>query len=190
VIRWAGFAAAVVLFVLLSTANSGGYRYGVSDQAFYAPAIAMRIDPTLFPRDRVLFAPQMRAWIAGDLFAWLARVTGAELPTLFAVTYLFTLVVLAAAAAWFARGLGMSWWGVGAFLLLLTLRHQITRTGANSLEGYMHPRVLAFAFGIVAFGFLVRQRHAAAALVTLAAGVVHPTTALWFAVVVTVVFMR
>jgi hypothetical protein len=190
VIRWAGFAAAVVLFVLVSTANSGGYRYGVSDQAFYAPAIAMRIDPTLFPRDRVLFAPQMRAWIAGDLFAWLARVTGAELPTLFAVTYLFTLVVLAAAAAWFARGLGMSWWGVGAFLLLLTLRHQITRTGANSLEGYMHPRVLAFAFGIVAFGFLIRQRHAVAALVTLAAGVVHPTTALWFAVVVTVVFLR
>jgi hypothetical protein len=190
VIRWAGFAAAVVLFGLLATANSGGYRYGVSDQAFYAPAIAMRIDPALFPRDRALFAPQMRAWLAGDLFAWLSRVTGAKLPALFAVTYVIALVVLSGAAMWFARGLAMSWWGVAALLLLLTLRHQITRTGANSLEGYMHPRVLAFALGAVVFGFLIRQRYAAGGLVTLGAAVVHPTTALWFAVVAAVVFLR
>lgn len=189
-IRWAGFAAAGVLFVLLSTANAGGYRYGVSDQAFYAPAIAIRLDPALFPRDRPLFAPQLRAWLAGDLFAWLARVTGADLPMLFAATYLVTLVTFFVAASWFARGLGLSWWGVSACLLLLTLRHQITRTGANSLEGYMHPRVLAFALGVMAFGFLVRQRHAAAGLVTVAALVVHPTTALWCAVVVIVVFLR
>ena len=189
-IRRAGFAAAVVLFGLLATANSGGYRYGVSDQAFYAPAIAMRIDPALFPRDRGLFAPQMRAWLAGDLFAWLSRVTGAELPALFAVTYVITLVALAVAAMWFARGLAMSWSGVAALLVLLTLRHQITRTGANSLEGYMHPRVLAFALGVVVFGFLIRQRYAAAGFVALCAAAVHPTTALWFAVVATVVFLR
>ena len=189
-IRRAGFAAAVVLFGLLATANSGGYRYGVSDQAFYAPAIAMRIDPALFPRDRGLFAPQMRAWFAGDLFAWLSRLTGADLPALFAVTYVIALAVLSVAAMWVARGLAMSWWGVAALLLLLTLRHQITRTGANSLEGYMHPRVLAFALGVVVFGSLIRRRYAAAGLVTLGAALVHPTTALWFAVVAAVVFLR
>ena len=33
------------------TINSAGYRYGASDQAFYAPAILKRIDPSLYPRD-------------------------------------------------------------------------------------------------------------------------------------------
>ena len=126
----------------------------------------------------------------GIRFEAVEPVTGAELPTLFAVTYVIALVVLAVAAMWFARGLAMSWWGVAALLVLLTLRHQIMRTGANSLEGYMHPRVLAFALGIVVFGFLIRHRYAAAGFVALGAGVVHPTTALWFAVVTTVVFLR
>ena len=189
-IRWAGVAAAGLLFVVLATANSGGYRYGVSDQAFYGPAIAMRLDPALFPRDRPLFAPQMRAWLSDDLFAWLARATGADLPSLFLAVYVVTLLTYSATAAWFARGLGASWWVVGALLLLLTLKHQITRTGANSLEGYMHPRVLAFVIGVAALGFLIRQRHAAAAATTLGAAVMHPTTALWFGVVVMVAFLR
>lgn len=189
-IRLAGIAAAGLLFVLLATANSGGYRYGVSDQAFYAPAIAMRLDPSLFPRDRPLFAPQMRAWLGDDLFAWLARTTGADLPSLFLAIYVVTLLTYCAAAAWFARGLGASWWAAGALLLLLTLKHQIARTGANSLEGYMHPRVLAFAIGVVALGFLIRQRHTAAVLTTLGAGLMHPTTALWFGIVVTVAVLR
>jgi hypothetical protein len=190
VIRRAGIAAAGLLFVVLATANSGGYRYGVSDQAFYAPAIAMRLDPSLFPRDRPLFAPQMRAWLGDDLFARLARGTGADLPSLFLAIYVVTLLTYCAAAAWLARGLGASWSAAGALLLLLTLKHQIARTGANSLEGYMHPRVLAFAIGVVALGFLIRQRHAAAVVTTLAAGLMHPTTALWFGVVVTVAMLR
>jgi hypothetical protein len=132
----------------------------------------------------------MRAWLGDDVFAWLARTMRAERPSLFLAVYLLTLLTYCAAAAWFARGLGASWWVVGALLLLLTLKHQIARTGANSLEGYMHPRMLAFALGVAALGFLVRQRHAAAWLTTLAAGVMHPTTALWFGVVVTVAFLR
>jgi hypothetical protein len=190
VIRWAGVAAAGLLFVLLATANSGGYRYGVSDQAFYAPAVALRLDPALFPRDWPLFAPQMRAWLGDDVLAWLARATGADLPSLFLAVYVVTLLTYAASAAWFARGLGASWWAVAALLTLLTLKHQIARTGANSLEGYMHPRVLAFAIGVAALGFLIRQRHAAAGVATLVAGVMHPTTALWFGVVVTISFLR
>lgn len=182
--RLAGAAAAGVLFVLLATANSGGYRYGASDQAFYGPAVALRIDPTLFPRDRVLFAPQMRAWLADDLFAGLARATGAQLPAIFFITYVVTLLLFAAAAAWFVRGLGGSAWMAAAALLLLTFRHQITRTGANSLEGYMHPRVLAFALGVWALGGAVRRRFGMAALAILAAAVFHPTTALWFSIVV------
>lgn len=188
-IRWAGLGgAAGLLFAVLATANSGGYRYGASDQAFYGPAVAKRLDPSLFPRDQVLFAPQMRAWLADDLFASLARTTGADLPTLFGVTYAVTLAALCAAAVWFARGLRLSWWAVAAFLLMLTLRHQITKTGANSLEGYMHPRVLAFALGVAALGCVLRMRYAAAAMWASLAAAFHPTTALWFGAVVAVAY--
>jgi hypothetical protein len=33
-------------------------------------------------------------------------------------------------------------------LAALTLRHAIAETGTNTLEGYLHPRQLAFAFGV------------------------------------------
>ena len=56
----AGIAAAAgaVLFVVLATANSGGYRYGVSDQALHVPAMARQLDATLFTRDAELLAAQ------------------------------------------------------------------------------------------------------------------------------------
>jgi hypothetical protein len=189
VIRLAGLVAAAAAFVILATANSGGYRYGASDQAFYGPAIALRLDPSLFPRDRALFAPQLRAWVGGDLFAWMTRATGADLSTVFAATYLVTLLTLASGAVWFARGLGGSWWTAGTLLLLLSLRHQITRTGANSLEGYMHPRVLAYAIGVTALGCALRRKYGWAGAATMGAAIIHPTTALWFAVVVAVAFL-
>ena len=47
----------MLVFALLATANSGGYRYGVGDQAFYIPATELRLTPDAFPRDRALIAP-------------------------------------------------------------------------------------------------------------------------------------
>ena len=51
-------------------------------------------------------------------------------------------------------------------LLLLTLRHRIARTGANTLEGYMHPRQLAFAIGVAAWVCFLRGRTAWAVAAT------------------------
>jgi hypothetical protein len=84
------------------------------------------------------------------------------------------------------RGLGGSWWAVATGLGLATLRHRIARTGANSLEGYFHPRMIAFALGLWALGFLLRRRVGAAAVLIAIAFVVHPTTAVWFGVAATV----
>jgi hypothetical protein len=182
--RGLAIALGTVAFIVLATANSGGYRYGASDQAFYAPAIALGADPTLFPRDRELLAPQMRLWLGDSLIGGLAATTGLDLPILFAVLYVFTLVMLFAAAVGLARGLGADWWTTAAFLTLLTLRHQITRTGANSLEGYLHPRMLAFAFGIAAFAAIVTRRPASAVVWAAVAALVHTTTGLWFAAAV------
>ena len=58
---------------MLVTANGAGYRYGVSDQAFYIPAIDLAQDPSLFPRDRVLLTPQARLTVLDEALAWMGR---------------------------------------------------------------------------------------------------------------------
>lgn len=170
----------VLLFMVLATANSGGYRFGVSDQAYYVPAIERQLDPALFPRDAVLIDAQSRLVSSDQLLAGLVRATGIDLATVAAVVYAISLLVLLAGATIFARSLHLSWWAVAAFGVLLTLRHRIAKTGANSLEGYMHPRQLAFGVGVLALAALVRGRLGVSGLLVLAAGVLHPTTALWF----------
>lgn len=175
-----GLAAGAAVFLIVATANSGGYRYGISDQAFYVPAIAHAADPALFPRDTAVLAPQMKLWAGDDVLGFVLRVLPVSLPGLFAVLYLTGLVLLFAASVFLARGLGASWLAVVGATAFLTLRHRIAKTGANSLEGYMHPRMIAFALGLIAFGFLIRRKWAAAACFVGLAAVVHPTTALWF----------
>src|SRR4029078_8943199 len=97
------------------------------------------------------------------LLAGLSRATGAGLPSLFLVASLATMAGLFAASVVLARRLGLSWWAVAAVLLLLTLRHRIAKTGANSLEGYMHPRMLAFAIGLAAITAVAGRRFLLAA---------------------------
>lgn len=182
----AALVLGVVLFGVLATANSGGYRYGVSDQAFYLPAVYGHLTPDLFPRDTPLLDAQAKLMAADELTAALTQVTGASLPHVAAVLYVVTLVLFIVAAAAFARGLGGSWWTVALLGVLLTFRHRIAKTGANSLEGYMHPRELAFAIGVGALACVVRGRYGIALLLVGAAAVLHPTTALFFGVVVAV----
>jgi hypothetical protein len=179
-----GLAAAVIVFAVLATANSGGYRFGISDQAYYGAAILRAANPALFPRDAPLLDAQSRHMLSDDLIGGIIRWTGIDLPPLFLAIYLVTLVALFAAAVFFARSLGASWWAVATLLLLMTFRHRIAKTGANSLEGYMHTRMLAFALGIAALGFVVRARVAGAIVFLVLAAVMHTTTALWFGIVV------
>lgn len=181
-----GIAIGLLMFVVLGTANSGGYRFGVSDQAFYVPAVALGSDASLFPRDTAVLEPQMRLWLGDELLGAVVRATDVPLPWLFGGLYLGTMVGLALAAAYFGRRLGLDWWAIVAFLVLLTLRHRIARTGANSLEGYMHPRMLAFACGLVALACTARVRPVAAACWIALAALVHSSTAIWFAGVVAV----
>ena len=175
-----------LLFALAATANSGGYRYGVSDQAFYVPAIAMTLDSTLFPRDAEVLAPQVRMWPGRYLFATAARAFSLDLPVLFAVAYVLTLAILYGAGIQLGRALGLSWWATAALLAFFTLRHQIARTGANSLEGYMHPRMLAFACGLTGLAWLVRGRLLLAWTAVAVTALIHPTTAIWFGALVAV----
>ena len=63
-------------------------------------------------------------------------------------------------------------------------RHQgelIAKTAANTLEGYFHPRQLAFAIGLVGLGEVLRGRPWLALAAAAGAGAGQPTTGLWFA---------
>jgi hypothetical protein len=63
---------------------------------------------------------------------------------------------------------------------LASVRHQITKTSANTLEGYFHPRQLAFACGVVGLAEVLRGRPWTALGAAVLAGTVHPLTGLWF----------
>jgi hypothetical protein len=171
----------VVPFVLLATANSAGYRYGASDLAFYGPAVMRQLDPGLFPRDTPIIEAQARLTFMDETVAAISRLTTGDLPALFLGLYLLTLGCLAAGLCAIGSSLYQSRWTTAALLAAMTLRHAIAKSGTNSLEGYFHPRQLAFAFGTLAVAAFLRGRMAVAALALCAAGSLHPTTTLWLA---------
>ena len=175
------FPFTLLSFVLLCTLNSAGYRYGASDLAFYVPAVLERLDPALFPRDGALIASQARLTMIDEIVATLARVTGLALPALLAALYCVTLAGLLAGALLIAQRLYRSRWTAAALAAALTLKHAIAKSGTNTLEGYFHPRQLAFSLGTLALAALLWRRHALAAALVALAGLLHPTTALWFA---------
>ena len=175
------FSVCVLPFLVLATLNSAGYRYGASDQAFYLPAILKKLDPAIYPRDSALIGSQARLTLIDETVAAVARVTGLSLPSLFAALFIASLALLVWAALSLGAGLFRTQAAALAFVFALTLRHQITKTGTNTLEGYFHPRQLAFALGALAIAAYLRRGFGIAPLFLCAgAMVVHPTTALWF----------
>jgi hypothetical protein len=170
------------VFVLLATMNAAGYRYGASDQAFYIPAVVRHLDPAVYPRDAPLIDSQARLTVIDEAIAAVAGATGQSLQRLFLALYLGTLVLLVSAAAHLGSIFYRSRWTIAALGAALTLRHAIAKTGANTLEGYFHPRQLAFALGLWAVAMFLRRRDAVWMLLLAVAAVIHSTTALWFGV--------
>jgi hypothetical protein len=171
-------------FLLVAIANGGGYQYGVSDQAFYIPAVLRHLDPALFPRDAALLHAQERLTMFGELLAWASRSAGVSLPSLFFACYLAGLAVLLAALVGLGRTASRSRWTVAAFAMAMTLRHRIAQTGVNTLEGYFHPRLLAYAIGLTAIVAFLRGRTGLALLLVAATAFLHPTTAVWFGLLI------
>lgn len=168
------------VFVLLATMNAAGYRYGASDQAFYIPAAIRHLEPSAFPRDAAMLDSQAKLTLVDELVAGAVRVTRTSLQHLLLAAYVATLALLLGAAVRIGSQLYRSWWTVAALGAALTLRHAIAKTGANTLEGYFHPRQLAFALGLWAVSaFLDRRDRIALGLLAVALAI-HPTTALWF----------
>jgi hypothetical protein len=175
-------SAFCILFMVLCTMNSAGYRYGASDQAFYLPVIYRHLDPSLFPRDRALLDAQGRLTLYDDVIAAIARVTPLTFPQLFFALYLGTLALLFVAALRIGAVWYLARWTPLALAAALTLRHAVAKTGANTLEGYFHPRMLAFAIALIAVAMFLERRDGRAALLLLIAAALHPTVTAWFVV--------
>ena len=167
-------------FTLLATLNTAGYRYGVGDQAFYVPSILRQLDGRLFPRDSALLDGQSRLLVFDDLLARATHVIPASLETWFFALYLLTLALLYAGLVRIADRLLVSRWSIAAFVAACAVRHRIAKTAANTLEGYFHPRQLAFAIGLVGLGEVLRGRPSLALAAAIGAGAIHPTTGIWF----------
>jgi hypothetical protein len=185
-LRWSPFLTLIPLLALvfgvLVTANSAGYRFGISDQAFYIPAIDLWRWPDLFPRDRLLLEPQARLTVTDEGLGWICRVTGLSLEPVFFVAYASTIAIFAAGVALVGRSLFRSPWAIAALMVAVSLRHRIPETAANTFEGYFHPRVLAFALGLVGIGLFLQAARRSALVVAALAVAVHPTTGGWFLV--------
>src|SRR5438874_2881365 len=177
-----------ICFIVLATMNSAGYRYGASDQALYIPAILRHLEPQAFPRDAALIDTQARLMLNDDLIAAAARITHASLPHLFLALYIAGLALLCGAAARFGARMYRTRSAVAALLAALTLRHAIAKTGANTLEGYFHPRQVAFAFGILAAAAFLDRKDRSAILLLACAAAMHTTVAVWFSIWLGVAF--
>ncbi len=171
-------------FLLLATANGAGYRYGVSDQAFYIPVVVRALDPAAFPHDASLIDAQGQLMLSDEALAAVVRTTGLPLDAVFLAAYLLAVGVTWAGLTLVGSRVYLCGWTTVALLAAFTLRHRITRTSANSIEPYYHPRALAFGVGLLAVAALLRRRSWLAVALVAAAAAMHVTTGLWFAVLV------
>jgi len=183
-LKIAAALASLLVFVLLATANGAGYRYGVSDQAAYVPAVMLAENPAAFPRDAVLIRTQGQFFTIDESLAAIGRATGASVESLFLWSYLLAMVLIWVGVVLVGSRLYRSPCLTVAFGALIAVRHHIPRTSVNSLEPYFQQRLLAFGIGLIAIAAFRRRRDwLAIALVALAA-LCHVTTAMWFAILI------
>ncbi len=184
--RWPlpAWVAGGVLFVLLATANGAGYRYGVSDQAFYIPVVTRSVQPEAFPRDASLIDAEGRLMVLDEILATVMKTTGVSLETLYLAGYVASLALIWVALVLIGTRLYRSPWAIAALAAAFTMRHRIPQTSANSFEPYFHPRMLAFALGALAVAAVLRRRSWTAVALVAVAAVIHITTGLWFAVMI------
>jgi hypothetical protein len=180
----AGWAAGGLIFIVIATANAGGYRFGASDQAFHIPAVIRALDPAAFPHDAALIDAQARLTVFYTAVAGIVRATGASLETVFLAGYLVSVALVWLAVLLIGGRLFQSAWATAALAAIVTLRHRIPKSSVNSLEPYFYPRMLAFAVGLLAIASVLRRRTWIGVSLVVVSAIVHPTTGAWFGILI------
>ena len=182
--KTAATLAGFVAFILVATANGAGYRFGVSDEAAYVPAVMLARNPAAFPHDASLLNTQGQFFIFDNAMGSVARATGASIESLFLLAYLIAIAAVWAGVLLIGSKLYQPRWLTVAFAAVVTIRHHIPRTSVNAIEPYFQSRVLAFGIGMIAIAAFLRGRQWLAVALVAAAALCHATTALWFAVLI------
>jgi len=180
--RLAVLGLGVVGFGFVLVLNVGGYRYGISDQAFYIPVVLQHMTSDLYPYDAPVIGAQDRFFLFDDWFAPILISTGVSMPTAFLVGQGVTIILLFGAIIAIGSTMYSSWWTVTGLAVAMTIRHRIPDTAVNTFEAYFHPRLLAFAIGLWAVAAFLRGRTWVALCITTVALLAHPTTGLWFVI--------
>ena len=122
--------------------------------------------------------------ITDEIIAAVARLTSLPLDAIFLAGYLLSVALIGVALVLIGQRVSASPWVIVAILAAMTLRHRIPRTSANSFEPYFHPRMLAFGLGLLAVASVLRRRTWLSIALVAAAGLIHVTTGLWFAILI------
>jgi hypothetical protein len=168
-------------FILLSLATAGsfiveGYHPGVEDDVVYLSAIQKRLHPALYPYDSQWFTREMQASIYDRLLAGWVRLTHIPLPVTellgqCAIAFLFLWACLALARRCFSSAAGQ-WAGVALVGVLFTL--PVAGTALYIFDQYLHPRAISTVLVMAAILQVLDRRAALAALLLVAAVVMHP----------------
>ena len=99
--------------------------------------------------------------LSDEALAGVVRATGWSLDWVFLGAYLLSTLLVWSGLTLIGARVYRHAWTTMALVAAFTLRHRITRTSANSLEPYFHPRMLAFGLGLLALAALLRRRDRA-----------------------------
>ena len=127
---------------------------------------------------------QSRLMVLDEALALVRRTTGLSLEAIFFGAYLLSIGVIWTGLVLIGQRVYRTAWATAALAAAFSMRHGIPRTGANSFEAYFHPRMLAFAIGLLAIAAVLRGRSWLGVALVGGAALAHITTGLWFAVLI------
>ena len=171
-------ALLILFFTLLGFAVMG-YHPGLEDDGVYLAAVKARIDPALFSHNGNFFRLQMQATVFDSGMAGFVRATHLPLAWAELLWQLACLYTILWACHSMARRMfpdpRAQWAGVATVAALFTL--PVAGTALYLADQHLHPRNAAAALILLAIARILAGRRAQAALLVLAAALIHPLMA-------------
>ena len=176
--------AADALFVSASSALALlllGYHPYAEDGGIYASAVALRINPALFPAERAFAIGQTGLTLFVPLVAGLAKVLDFPLSLAILLLHVIAIVATLATARQLARVLfstraAQNW---SVLTLAVSLGLPVAGTSLYLCDPYLTARSLATPLLLLATTALLRRQHAWMAAGLLLAATLHPLMAVW-----------